>query len=179
MLLLMLGFKNVASIMFSMFSKQELCGKRKVGMKGIFNLNSPEALAKKLFSDYELFIKNPFDPYLAFNFFITAEHIPDWIGDKSLKKSNAALRVCSHIANGAKHFEVDRHNSVINTEKVLYVASGYVEEGYFEEPLMIYLSVDEAKELGFEQCEAIKIAELVRNFWAEYFADIELENHAI
>lgn len=147
-------------------------------MKGIFSLKTPEALIKKLFTDYELFAKKPSDPYLAFNFFITAEHIPDWIGDKSLKKSNAILRICSHIANGAKHFEVNRHNSVTNTEKVLYVDSGYVEEGYFEEPLMIYLSADEAKELGFEYCEAIKVAELVRNFWAEYFPDIEPESHA-
>ena len=142
-------------------------------MKGIFNLQSPESLARKLFSDYELFTKKPFDPYLAFNFFVTAEHIPDWIGDKNIRKSNAVLRACSHIANGAKHFEVDRHNSVVNTEKALYVEPGYVTDGYIEEPLVICLSADEAKELGFDHCEAIKLAGMVREFWVRYFPDVE------
>lgn len=68
---------------------------------------------------------DPSDPYAAFDFFVTAEHILDWLypdspgtSQKEIRKSRRdaepLLAITSHIASGAKHFEAvaPRHKSV-------------------------------------------------------------------
>lgn len=146
--------------------------------RGIFNLNTPETLVRKLAQDYTLFEQQPFNPYLAFNFFVTAEHIPDWIGDKDIKKKHSILRICSHLANGAKHFEVDpkRHQSVRKTEKALYCERGYLVNGFIEEPLIVHLSNGEIGEFGQPHIEAVKIAKSVLEFWLDRFPDVRPES---
>jgi hypothetical protein len=103
----------------------------------------------------------------AYNFFVTAEHLPDWLGKRGLVKQHALLRVVSHIANGAKHFVLDdkRHRSVRGTEKNRYVEAGYVAPGYYDEPLIIHLASDEAKELGTSAIDASDLAQRVMAFW--------------
>jgi len=144
-------------------------------MKGIFDLKTPEDLVRKLFFEFQQFSNKPNDTYLAFNFFVTAEHIPDWIDEKNLRKQDPLLRICSHIANGAKHFMVDRHHSIEQTEKERYVAKGYVAGGYVEEPLMVYLSEGEAKEIGEAKFRAIQLAEMIVDYWSERFPDVKTE----
>jgi hypothetical protein len=66
------------------------------------------------------------DQYAAFDFFVTADHLPDWIcpGRKSenqrrsLRSADWRLLVCLQHANGLKHFEARRatHDSVRGTE---------------------------------------------------------------
>jgi hypothetical protein len=98
---------------------------KKINMKGTFDLLTPRDLLEKLKHDFKVLESDPDNTYSAFNFFITAEHIKDWIFPgranktkrEDLDKSSLLLQVCSHVANGAKHFEVGakHHQSVSDT----------------------------------------------------------------
>lgn len=47
--------------------------------KGLAELRVPHDLVKKLEYDLEQILKSPQDQYAALDFFVTAEHIVDWI----------------------------------------------------------------------------------------------------
>jgi len=102
--------------------------------KGFLHLTTAEELFKKLEHDYEALKADVHDPYKAFNFFVTAEHLPDWVGDTSIKDKNPFLRISSHLATGAKHFKVTnpKKNSVGSTAVDIYVEEGYAEDGYIK-----------------------------------------------
>jgi hypothetical protein len=80
----------------------------------------PRDLYKKIKDDLLILESSHQDTKAAFNFFVTIEHLPDWLGQRHLVRDNCILRVISHIANGAKHFHLNdkRHSSVINTENI-------------------------------------------------------------
>jgi hypothetical protein len=94
-------------------------------MTGLFSLVSALDLRQKLHHDFEALCANPFDPYIGFNFFVTAEHLLDWQypGDANklhrtnARKSELLLQIASHIASGGKHFIVEgkHHTSVACT----------------------------------------------------------------
>ena len=94
-------------------------------MQGVFTLTSARDLLTKLEHDYELLAKSPNDPYCAFNFFVTAEHMLDWVypgnanrdARTQARQQEVLLQVCSHLASGAKHFQVEapHHTSVKGT----------------------------------------------------------------
>ena len=71
---------------------------------GFLHLTSSQALFDKLKHDFELLKEDSNDAYKAFNFFVTAEHLPDWIKNTRIKDNNPFLRISSHLATGAKHF---------------------------------------------------------------------------
>jgi hypothetical protein len=54
--------------------------------------------------------KNPLSEDAAFDFFVTARHVPDWLEAQGLGSAAALfnqfveLRICRHLADGAKHF---------------------------------------------------------------------------
>jgi hypothetical protein len=143
------------------------------GFDGFSELRTPRDLVLKLSHDLKRLKKSPHNQYAAFDFFITAEHIIDWLypNNKSerekLRSSSVLLRITSHIANGAKHFEAKakHHQSVTEIKKNRYVEAGYVEEGYSEEPLVINLTVNEAKEIGQASIEAIQLAQSIYDYW--------------
>lgn len=94
---------------------------------GFFGLRTPRDLVDKLEADFNRLRSCPAisseAQYAAFDFFITAEHLPEWLalatgGDKAKLRGYADGRLVSHIANGAKHFQVDpkRHNVVRQTQ---------------------------------------------------------------
>jgi hypothetical protein len=119
--------------------------------KGFGELQTPGDLVRKLEHDLDRLKNSPQDQYAAFDFFVTAEHIVDWLhptdrtAREAMRSSSPLLRITSHIANGVKHFEAKakHHRSVSDIEKERYVEQDYVEEGYFEEPLMVRLTPDE------------------------------------
>ena len=93
--------------------------------KGFATLTSPADLLVKMQHDLSRMEQELANPYPAFDFFVTAEHLLDWLypGDRESKndkirgqkrKCEPLLRVTSHLANGAKHFQVTakRHKSV-------------------------------------------------------------------
>ncbi len=110
------------------------------------------------------------DSRIAFNFFVTAEHLPDWLGQRQVVRKHALLRVVSHLANGAKHFTIDskRHTAVVATSKDRYFEEDYVESGYVVEPLLVHLAADEAKELGATVIDAVTLGQKVLAFWRPY-----------
>jgi hypothetical protein len=98
-------------------------------LNGFFCLRTARDLREKLEVDYRrLFQSDPASieaQYAAFDFFVCAEHIPDWLSETSggsitHHRSYPEGAMVSHIANGAKHFRVKdrRHTSVKNTTTV-------------------------------------------------------------
>ncbi len=69
---------------------------------GFLHLMDAPSLFLKLRHDYARFLEKPTDAYFAYNFFVTAEHLPDWVGDTTIKDHDPYLRICSHLATGAK-----------------------------------------------------------------------------
>jgi hypothetical protein len=90
---------------------------------GIFTLKNADDLFLKLCRDLKKLREAPTDPDVCFNFFVTAEHLPEWHlkGDaqaaNKLRLGEAILCICSHIANGAKHYVATspRHQAVVGT----------------------------------------------------------------
>lgn len=96
-------------------------------MSGIFSITSPTWLLAKLERDLKAFQVNPCDADKAFDFFITAESLVDWLmpGNENrqtrtkLKESDPLLQVVSHLASQAKHYvaEASCHKSVKGTRR--------------------------------------------------------------
>lgn len=135
-----------------------------------FELKTPLQLFQKMQSDLAALQASGPDARIAFNFFVTAEHLPDWLGQRQEVRKHALLRVVSHLANGAKHFIIDRkrHSAVVAASKDRYVAEGYFAPGYVEEPLLVHLAADEAKELGVTVIDAVTLGQKVLAFWRPY-----------
>jgi hypothetical protein len=141
---------------------------------GFAELREPRDLVKKLQFDFERIKNSPQDQYAAFDFFVTAEHIVDWLHPKitqdriSLRASEPLLQITSHIASGAKHFETTdaRHKSVSDIHKSHYVEPGYVEDGYVEEPLFITFTDEMAENMKCNKLTAIQLAQLVYEYWS-------------
>jgi hypothetical protein len=90
---------------------------------GIFDLRTPADLLKKLEHDFDAVLTQE-NAYTAFNFFITAHHLHEWVRKwpsppalpLERPKDSPILAVIAQIANGAKHFQTDhRHDSVADT----------------------------------------------------------------
>jgi hypothetical protein len=97
--------------------------------QGFGNLQTPQDLFEKLQHDFSRIKNDPLDTYAAFDFFVTAEHMLDWVYPdapgmsqkaqrKAVRASERLLQITSHIANGSKHFITTdpRHDSVENIE---------------------------------------------------------------
>jgi len=85
-------------------------------MSGIFDLQSADDLCGKLRHDFERVQANARDSYAAYDFVVTAWHLLEWwrpgnenaAARRTTADENPILRVCEHLAVGAKHF--DPHN---------------------------------------------------------------------
>ena len=77
-------------------------------MKGAWRLETADDLLRKLEHDFERMRTAPADAYAAFDFFVTAEHVPEWTRPPSseLRRTAPLLAMVSHLANSSKHFEV-------------------------------------------------------------------------
>jgi len=147
---------------------------------GHFTLKTAQDLYQKLERDFTALRAAPTSADACFNFFVTAEHLPEWkyAGDgkraNELRKEHALLRVCSQLANGAKHFETrdQRHNAVVSTTEVTIQKlslSGKAEAsdndaGAVNE-FLIMLNSNEAEELGQGEITATELAGRILEFW--------------
>jgi hypothetical protein len=147
-------------------------------MVGIFKLRTPRDLLAKLRREYERLRKKPTDTDTAFNFFVTAEHILDWLypGKKNEAKRKAArkaevlLQVVSHIASGAKHFDdlSGHHQSVQRSDFVIVeVWVPPVMDRPNENHIGIRLTGDAAAAFG-DSLTAVGLAQRVLAFWESY-----------
>lgn len=147
-------------------------------LTGVFSLSSAHDLREKLRHDLAALKANPFDAYLGFNFFVTAEHLLDWKypGDKNKSSRTAArqgeilLQIASHIANGAKHFIVEskHHKSVASTRNQLGWFGNYFGNyfgSYFGRVgLLVELDGDAALQYG-KTVGAVDLAEKLLAYW--------------
>jgi hypothetical protein len=161
-------------------------------MKGLFELQTFAQLLHKREWEYAQWHNEPLNLYHAWNFFVTAEHLPDWgaktghgllrgISYRPFKQNKPLLRICSHLASGSRHLipKPSQHTSVDRTVRELrgYVDDDYVEDDSIgEEPmLVVYLTSKEVTalpEAGFPittpDIEALWLATQVLKFWQQY-----------
>src|SRR5437899_2000470 len=78
--------------------------------RGFFWLEDPFDLLRKLEHDFERLRSNPADTYAAFDFFVTATHMHEWVKgvgwqwDPPTESRLAAVyKLCGDLGNGAKH----------------------------------------------------------------------------
>jgi len=153
------------------------CGGTVVKTRRFFTFASLSDLFHKLERDLSKLETNPLDVDLAFNFFITAEHLLDWKYPRERakrtaeRKSSTVLQIVSHLASGAKHFEVPdpRHKSIDRTEKISHSrvwGEGYWGDGYWggHEALAAALDGDAKAKFG-QWIEVIPLARPVVEYW--------------
>ncbi len=128
--------------------------------QGLFQLHGPRDLLAKLRHDYGRLQKAPNDPYVAFDFFVTAEHLLDWIHPGAAGKASRTLereqhlilQVVSHLATGAKHFvpEARHHVSVQHADiaPTTYGESEYGTAAYGAPHLVVNLDGPAAVAFG-------------------------------
>jgi hypothetical protein len=155
-------------------------------MKGLFELKAPDDLFKKLQHDYEDFEKAPLDQYAAFNFFLTAEHIPDWLYPgksnkkkrENTRKGKVLLQICSHLATGAKHFqpEAKQHQSVVSSARRggtfganTFASGTFATRTFPKNNLIVELKGDAEKLLG-PRIRALELAMMILDFWSNQFS---------
>ena len=149
---------------------------RDFGFKGFFQLRVPQDLFAKMRYDYERMRREPLNAYPAFDFFVTANHLVDWIWPSSGRKqqkldraADAIARICEHLADGAKHFilttphcgvaHVDHCDGPFDPE--ILDPETFDTEGR----LLIELESTEAAELGARTMTAIEFAGKVLDYW--------------
>jgi hypothetical protein len=157
-----------------------------MALAGFFDLKTPMDLLRKLEREYDRWIADPLNGDLAWNFFVTAEHLPDWLARTAprplrglsiheFKQSGQLTRICSHLANGGKHFRPRKeHTAVAST----HVQDGWIEEGWVDDDwievasLMVDLTPDEADTLQFpsESIRATLLATWLLAFWQTFLA---------
>jgi hypothetical protein len=150
--------------------------------KGLFDLQSPQDLLKKLCHDLERLTNSPRDQYAAFDFFVTARHMPEWVYPSEqnrkkradLERSSPLLRVCAHIGDGSKHFQATalKHRSVQGSA---------VQEGAFDrafqadafqmDALIICFERDTAEALGVKEIDCVELARRVLEYWQDHFGN--------
>lgn len=138
---------------------------------GFLDLATPQDLLEKLRWEFENLQRAPSDVRIAYNFFVTAEHLPDWLQSKGLK-NQAIPRVCSHLANGAKHFQrKQKHDAVQNADKRGgWVKAGWVQPGWVKpSEFVVTLGHKEAAELGKSEMGLLELAERTLEFWEGRF----------
>ena len=146
-------------------------------MKGIFGLTNSADLYNKLEWEYYSLKKEPQNPYHAYNFFVTAWHLLEWKYPdnikvrKEVKEANPILKICEHIAVGAKHFAPKNPNlESVEGSTISGVwgggicAQGTWEEGVWAEWLEVSLTGD-AQHLFGDTIKAHELAVHVMEFW--------------
>jgi hypothetical protein len=140
------------------------------------DFKTPVDLLLKLEFDYQRIEKNPRDSYAAFDFFVTADNMCDWICDKSLRNKEPLLKIVFHLATGAKHFAPrEFHNSVseIGSEDGAFDANAFDSSAFDVSSLVILLNEDEANIFGTE-ITVNEFAKLVIGYWRKKVSIITL-----
>jgi len=155
------------------------------GFNGFFELRDAQDLLKKLRYDYDRMIADPMNVYAAYDFFVTANHLVDWMWPSATGKqlrdtraSEAIPRICEHLANGAKHFILNREHAAVRALESVVAPTIEVDEiladpegfglAWFdpEDGLFITLEAAEAAELGCKKISAPDLARRVLSYWA-------------
>jgi hypothetical protein len=144
-----------------------------MAMPGFFDLQTAADLLRKLERDYMRLQQTPDDVDAAYNFFVTAENMPEWVKDKSFKyriqQQHVILTLCNELATGAKHFTSNKKKpAVAETRYEGVFERGVFESGIFEAGLSIRLSPEQAKQRGEGAIDALTLAGEVLAFWQQH-----------
>lgn len=141
---------------------------------GLFQLKTPADLLAKLKHDLKRLSHGKTDPYPAFDFFITAEHLVDWVfpgseADRRKMWSEPLLALCSHLANGSKHFEATarHHKSVSDSHEHHGGFSDEFSSDFDVSGLIILLDGDAKVQYG-PQIQAHDLAVRVVEYWENW-----------
>ena len=121
---------------------------------------------------------DPSDIFVAFDYFVTAYHLADWVNPDSkaarreFEAKEPRLVIVGQIANGAKHFEARAWDEVAE----LSTRDGYWGRGYFSlrywsrryrprPRIVIVLTDAEAARLGQPELEILDTAKRITAFW--------------
>lgn len=153
--------------------------------KGFATLACPADLLVKLQHDLSRMEQYPENPYPAFDFFVTAEHLFDWLYPDSEASANVRtrkqrreteplLRITSHLANGAKHFEAmaPHHKSVDDIQVRSLFNRAMFNPRLFntKHQLAIKLQEVDAAALGLQVVSAIDLASRVLAYWQQHLS---------
>jgi hypothetical protein len=141
---------------------------------GLFGMDTPGEMLNKLEKEYRELCANPNDRDVAMNFFVTANHIPDYVFPKSkseqatMRRSNTALAACEYVANEGKHSFVGNNKitAVSHTELkgAAFDFSSFDSSAFHTGVPTVHLKDEAATELGPE-ISALQLAEKVLSFW--------------
>jgi hypothetical protein len=145
--------------------------------RGIFELQTAAHLLQKLRYDLARLEQNPLDQYAAFDFFVAAEHLVDWIhpndrqAQRAERDGNVLLQVCSHLASGSKHFvtTAKHHQSVDHTGLKEGAFSQEFSDAFDKSRLEVHLTGEAAMELG-DVIWVVPLARAVLAWWEEHSA---------
>jgi len=144
-------------------------------LNGFFSLRTPKDLLGKLEADFDRLrganLSSVDAQYAAFDFFVTAEHLPDWLSRAIVGSSLTQHRaypdgaLVSHVANGAKHFRVDvtRHTTVRDTRSQpgAFQANAFQASAFDVPRLVIDLE-------NGTSIDVIEVAERVVAYWRRH-----------
>ena len=149
-----------------------------MAMRGFFDLQTPEHLLRKLERDYAQLQQVPDDVDAAYNFFATAENMPEWVkeGGKrgktfkhQIQQQHLILTLCNQLATGAKHITSDKQKpAVAETRHEGVLERGICEPGIYEAWLSIRLSPEQAVQRGEDTIGALTLAGEVLAFWQQH-----------
>jgi hypothetical protein len=122
---------------------------------------------------------DPLNEYAAFDFFVAAAHLPEWLRrfrcSHNIKGAEpvAIHAVCLQLAKGAKHFVPKGHNSLRGTGVSTPARSGIARSeitfaGATQPKLIILLADDEAAALGVPVISALSLASQLLAYWKEH-----------
>lgn len=153
-------------------------------MSGVFNLDHPQDLLEKLARELNRLRESPDDVDHAFNFFVTAEHMLDWVhpgrgmpaktAREQLRASDPILQATWDLATGAKHFRLDPiHTSVKFSElrlgawsKDSWASQSWALGAWRPAELRVSLDCKAAEVIG-PRITALALAEKVLIYWSE------------
>ena len=140
---------------------------------GFFELTGPVDLVFKMEHDLRRLRKNPADVFAAFDFFVTAVHLPEWITRCDLEwvkpvcgPEAAIMCVCAQLGNGAKHLVI--HQKLKGGTEIRYCDFDPVSidpDGRAGGELVIHLNAAESDVLGRQTLTALEAAEMVMAYW--------------
>lgn len=143
-----------------------------------FGMEHARDLLEKLQWEFKQLTEAPNNKFATFNFFVTAEHLLDWIYPgrnkttrEARRSSEPLLEVVSHLCNRAKHLRLGAaHTSVMKAEvglappRARYVGGNIQTRGSPPVILWIYVEGNLQSQLG-ERITPLELARRTLDYW--------------
>jgi hypothetical protein len=148
---------------------------------GWFELRQPRDLLAKLRHDLQRIQRDSSDSFAAFDFFVTAWQLLDWVhpGKQNERlraetvKGDDVLAVCQHVATGAKHFKVEsRHAKSVRATGQRGTFDRTFDATFERVHLVLHLDGRSAEVFG-PTVEVADFAARVVDWWAQRLGDAE------